>query len=86
MTQSRRARVTRVRLDAAHPEGKLTDTEQLDRVADALALIRGERRASLGTRMDAARWLLNMAFGPAPAGDTVDRQSLQLAHLPLGRR
>jgi hypothetical protein len=58
-----------MRVDAVHPDGKLTDVEQLDRVTAALALVRGERRATVRTRMDAARWLLNTAFGPPPEGD-----------------
>ena len=67
--RKRRPRVPRVRVDAAHPHGKLSDEAQVDRVATALAVLRGERRATVRTRMDAARWLLNAAFGPPVEGD-----------------
>ena len=67
--RKRQPRATRTRMDAAHPDGRLTDGEQLDRVSRALALVRGERRATVRTRMDAARWLLTKAFGPPPEGD-----------------
>ncbi len=56
----------RVRVDAAHPDGKLTDAEQRERVAAALAAIRGEGRPSAPTRLDAVRWLLEVAYGPPP--------------------
>jgi hypothetical protein len=66
---TRRPRTTQVRRDAAHPDGRLTDAQQTERVARALATLRGERRATPRTRMDAPRWLLNVAWGPPPEGE-----------------
>ena len=64
----------RVRVDAAHPDGRLTEQEQeqRERVAAALAAIRGEGRPSARTQLDAARWLLEVAYGPPPEAHELD--------------
>ena len=67
-----RPRSTRVRHDARHPDGRLTDAEQLDRVAATLAAVRGEGRVSPRTRLDAVRWLLDAGWGPPSEGGPAD--------------